>query len=361
MLNSFRATLIMFAFLVLPYGAAADLRIEKVAGGFVEPWAIAFLPDGGWLVTERGGNLNHVTEGGVRNAVAGLPAIHVEGQGGLLDVVVARDFQTTRTVFFSFTSGTRAGSGTVLASARLSADGRRLEDMRELFRMKTPSKGGRHYGGRIVEASDGALFLSLGERGDMDEAQNVGSHNGSIVRVSRSSGPMPGNPGLGGLPEIWSWGHRNPQGLALDGQGRLIAVEHGARGGDEVNVIRKGANYGWPVISYGRHYSGAKIGVGTSKSGLEQPAFYWDPSIAPSGVAILSGRGIPDWKGNLLVGSLKFDMISRLEWQNGRLVEVERIASRETRRVRDIREAPDGSVWFLSVDNGAVYRMVPFD
>jgi glucose/arabinose dehydrogenase len=226
--------------------------------------------------------------------------------------------------------------------------------------MEPGSTGGRHFGSRLIEGRDGFLYATLGDRGDRPSAQDLGRQNGSVIRIARDGSVPLDNPFVdtpGAQPEIWSYGHRNPQGAALDGSGNLWVVEHGARGGDEVNRVEKGANYGWPVISYGRHYSGLKIGEGTAKEGMEQPAHYWDPSIAPSGMMIYQGDMFPDWRGDIFVGSLKFEMISRLE--GNPLREVERIESAETARVRDITEAPDGSIWFLSVGQGAAYRITP--
>lgn len=336
------------------------LVVEAMATGLSEPWGLAFLPDGGFLVSERGGNLIHMRGDGASTRISGLPEVFARGQGGLLDVVAARDFTASRVIYFSYVARSGRSAGTHLAKARLSGDGTRLQDAQDLFAMQTSSGGGRHFGGRIVEARDGTLFLTLGERGDRDAAQDTSNHNGTIVRIS-PAGHAAGAGLNGALPDIWSFGHRNPQGAALDASERLWITEHGARGGDEVNLIRKGANYGWPVIAYGRHYSGLKIGEGTHRDGMEQPEFYWDPSIAPSGLMIYSGRLWPDWRGDFFVGSLKFDMISRLERQRGKLIEAERLAGPETGRVRDIREAPDGSIWFLSVDQGAVYRISPAD
>lgn len=212
----------------------------------------------------------------------------------------------------------------------------------------------------MVEAADGTLFVTIGDRGDRPEAQNGGSHNGTIIRVNRDGSIPRDNPFInasGVLPEIWSYGHRNAQGAGLDSKGRLWTAEHGARGGDEVNLIRKGRNYGWPVISYGRHYSGGKIGEGTAKDGMEQPTSYWDPSIAPSGLLVYQGGMFPEWRGDIFVGSLKSDYISRLEISGDKTREVEKISNATTERVRDLIEAPDGSIWFISVGNGAVYRM----
>ncbi len=338
---------------------AAGIRIERVLGGLEEPWGLAFLPGGGFLVTERDGRLLAAVEGrAVR--IGGLPEVALDGQGGLLDVMVPRDFARSREVVLSYAVRQGNGAGTALAVGRWDAGMERLADLRMLFQSAPGFRGGRHFGSRIVEAPDGRLFLTIGDRGEDMSAQDLSNHNGTVVRLNRD-GSVPGdNPFAdtpGARPEIWSYGHRNPQGAALDGAGTLWVAEHGARGGDEINLIRRGANYGWPVISYGRHYSGRRIGEGTAKPGLEQPAFYWDPSIAPSGMVVHSGRLFPDWRGQILVGSLNSDHIARVG--GAPLREIERIATPETARVRDVREAPDGSVWFLSVGNGAVYRMVP--
>ena len=231
-----------------------------------------------------------------------------------------------------------------------------------IFELAPGSSGGRHFGSRIVEGRDGHLYLTIGDRGDRPSAQDLGVENGSVVRVARDGAIPADNPfkgQAGARPGIYTYGHRNPQGAAMDQQGRIWVVEHGARGGDEVNLLAAGANYGWPVIAYGRHYSGAKIGEGTAKPGLEQPAHYWDPSIAPSGMMIYSGKLWPQWAGHIFVGSLKFDLISRLAGPANGLREVERMQWPETARVRDLREAPDGTIWVMSVGNGAIYRLSP--
>jgi glucose/arabinose dehydrogenase len=212
----------------------------------------------------------------------------------------------------------------------------------------------------VAEGPDGFLYVSVGDRGDRPSAQDVANENGAIVRLTRDGAVPEGNPLVGrdgARGGIWSWGHRNPQGMAFDAAGRLWAIEHGARGGDEVNLIRKGRNYGWPVISYGRHYSGLPIGEGTAKAGMEQPAHYWDPSIAPSGAAFVGAGMFKAWEGDMLTGSLNSDFLSRLEVDGTDMREVERIATPETRRVRDVAVGPDGAVWFLSEGNGALYRM----
>ena len=340
--------------------ATADgVRFDRVMSGLDEPWGLAFLPGGGFLVTERDGRLLAVREGEAVS-IGGLPEVEADGQGGLLDVMVPRDFARSREVFLSYAVRQGNGAGTALAVGRWEADTDRLADLRVIFESAPGFRGGRHFGSRIVEAPDGRIFLTIGDRGEDMSAQDLSNHNGTVVRINRDGTVPADNPFAGqsgARPEIWSYGHRNPQGAALDANGTLWTAEHGARGGDEINRIRRGANYGWPVISYGRHYSGRRIGEGTARPGLEQPEFYWDPSIAPSGMVVHSGRLFAGWRGQILVGSLNSDHIARVG--GSPLREIERIASPETARVRDIREAPDGSVWFLSVGNGALYRMVP--
>ncbi|WP_413718149.1 PQQ-dependent sugar dehydrogenase [Silicimonas sp. MF1-12-2] len=335
------------------------VQVDRVASGLDEPWAVGFLPDGSILVTERDGRLLRF-EDGRSSEIAGVPSVADVGQGGLLDLLVPRDFAESRELFFTYAKPQRKGEGTAVLRARLSDDGSTLEGTETIFELTEGSSGGYHFGSRIVEATDGTLFLTIGDRGDQPSAQDLRRENGSVVRIARDGSIPPDNPLVGqpdAKPAIWSFGHRNPQGAALDLDGNLVTVEHGARGGDEINRITPGANYGWPLISYGRHYSGQPIGVGTKAPGLEQPAFYWDPSMAPSGMMIYSGKLWPDWRGDIFVGSLKFDYIARLEGDP--LDEVEQLASDDTLRVRDIREAPDGTIWFLSVGNGALYRMSP--
>lgn len=337
----------------------AEITMTPMVRGLDEPWGIAHLPGGDLLITEKDGRVLLWQNGQTRD-VRGAPKVVERGQGGLLDVTVARDFATTRTVFFTYSKRQRGGAGTALAVAELSQDGSRLENLRDLFEMASGSSGGRHFGSRVVEARDGTLYVTIGDRGDRPAAQDRNNHIGTIVRINRDGSVPADNPFVGqnGIrPEIWSFGHRNPQGAGLDGSGRLWTAEHGARGGDEINLIRKGANFGWPVISYGRHYSGLKIGEGTQKAGMEQPASYWDPSIAPSGLLIYQGSMFPEWRGDMFVGSLKDDYIARLDIAGESTREVAQIRNEATERVRDIIEAEDGSIWFISVGKGAVYRM----
>ncbi len=353
------ATSLVLSAAVFSQALRADTVISAVVSGLDEPWGVDILPDGALILTEKDGRVLIARDGRLTE-VSGAPRVVDNGQGGLLDVTLARDFATSRSVFFSYSKRQQGGAGTALATAELSADNSRLENLRDLFVMAPGSSGGRHFGSRVVEASDGTLFMTIGDRGTRPSAQDRGSHAGSIIRVNRDGSIPRDNPFIaetGVLPEIWSYGHRNPQGAGLDARGQMWTAEHGARGGDEINLIRKGANYGWPVISYGRHYSGGKIGEGTSKAGMQQPASYWDPSIAPSGLLVYEGDMFPEWRGDMFVGSLKFDYIARLEISGQTTREVAKIENSSTERVRDIIEAPDGSILFISVGNGAVYRI----
>ncbi|WP_420587106.1 PQQ-dependent sugar dehydrogenase [Ruegeria sp.] len=339
--------------------SSGPVQVTQVISGLDTPWAVGILPDQSFLVTERDGELLYV-QGGKAKHVSGLPKVAANGQGGLLDVTIARDFAQSREVFLTFSKPQSNGAGTALSVARLSENGTRLTNLRVIFEAVPGGDTGRHFGSRVVEAEDGTLFVTIGDRGDRPSAQDRSNHMGSVIRVNRDGSVPADNPFLGqeGIrPELWSYGHRNPQGAGLDARGNLWVSEHGARGGDEVNLVQPGLNYGWPVISYGVHYSGQKIGEGNSKPGMEQPEHYWDPSIAPSGLMVYSGKLWPQWKGDIFVGSLKFDYIARLA--GSPLREVEQIKGPETERVRDIVEASDGAIWFISVGQGAVYRMIP--
>jgi len=346
--------------LASPAIAQESFVIQPMIERLDTPWAVAPLPEGGALITERDGSLI-LGKHGKKTRIRGVPNVVAQGQGGLLDITLAKDFERNRTLFLTYARRQEGGgSGTALARATYLEGAGTLQNVSEIFAMKPGSKGGRHFGSRVVEALDGTLFVTIGERGDRPSAQDLSRHNGSVIRVTPDGSVPADNPFVDSdiaMPEIWSFGHRNPQGAALDLQGRLWVSEHGARGGDEINRIERGKNYGWPVISYGRHYSGAKIGVGTTKAGMEQPAYYWDPSIAPSGLLIYSGSLFPDWQGDMFVGSLKFDYISRLS--GSPLREVEQIKTPQTTRVRDVVQAPDGAIWFISVGEGTVYRMTP--
>ncbi len=338
------------------------LAVEPVVTGLDQPWGFDFLPSGGGLlVTERDGRLLHIGADGGATSIDGVPEVFASEQGGLLDVAVAADFAASREIFLTYAAPQpRGGAGTALAVARLSEDAQRVEGLRVLFEAAEGFSGGRHFGSRVVEGRDGHLYVTIGDRGERRSAQDLGNHNGTVVRVARDGTVPASNPFVGragARPEIWSYGHRNPQGAALDASGQLWTVEHGARGGDEVNRVERGANYGWPVISYGRHYSGLPIGQGTEAEGMEQPLHYWDPSIAPSGLMIYSGALWPEWEGDFFAGSLNSGLISRID--GATFEEVERIEGPETERVRDIAEGPGGAIWFLSVGTGTLWRVTP--
>lgn len=338
--------------------AAGPMEIALVADGLDEPWALAFLPDGRFLVTERAGDLwLYAADGASRVAVGGVPVIADDGQGGLLDVMVPADFARSGEVWLSFAQPQGAGAGTAAAKGQLTADGN-LEGLQTVFRSPEGGSGGRHFGSRLVEGADGTVFLTIGDRGtgpEGMEAQDPARAEGKVIHLNRDGSAATTQEGM--LPGVFSLGHRNPQGAAVDAAGQLWVVEHGAQGGDELNLVQEGRNYGWPVIAYGENYGGGQIGVGAAQDGLEQPVIYWDPSMAPSGLMFYSGAGVADWAGDAFVGSLKFDYLGRLDADAG-FVE-ERISAPETARVRDIVEGPDGAIWFLSVGNGAVYRMRP--
>jgi glucose/arabinose dehydrogenase len=343
--------------------SAGPLRVETLARGLQNPWGLAVLPDGRYLVTERPGRLRIVAaDGALSPPVANVPTVFASGQGGLLGLALDPAFATNRTIFFSYAEPGDGGAGTAVARARLvEGAAPRLDEVTVIFRENRKSQGGRHFGSRLVFAPDGTLFVTLGDRGDPPRSQNLADHAAKIVRITRDGAAAPGNPFAGradARPEIFSYGHRNMQAATLDAQGRLWVVDHGARGGDEVNRVQAGRNYGWPVISYGREYSGFSIGEGTAKAGMEQPLFYWDPSIAPSGATFYSGKLIPAWRGNLLVGALRGALVSRVTVEGDRVQEAERLNLRA--RIRDVVEAPDGAILLLTDEgDGRILRLTP--
>lgn len=347
----------------------AGVALVPVATGLEHPWAVAFLPDGRILVSERPGRLRVVeADGTVGPAVAGVPRVAASGQGGLLDVVTDRDFSANRRVYFCFSEPAAAGasgSSTALARATLSADASALQDVRVIFSQRPKVNSALHFGCRIVQAADGNLFLTLGERYHYkDDAQRLDNHHGKIVRVTPDGAVPADNPFRnqpGALPEIWSLGHRNPQGATLGPDGRLWMHEHGPQGGDEVNLPEPGRNYGWPVITYGENYGGGSIGEGTAKAGLEQPVHHWTPSIAPSGMAfVTSDRYAPSWRGSLVVGSLKFGRLHRLTLNGDRVVADQIVLPRFGSRIRDVRQGPDGWLYVLTDSpQGRLLRLQP--
>ena len=344
------------------------VRVNVLTRGLEHPWSLAFLPDGGMLVTERAGRLRYVAADGALDPtpIAGLPeAVEEQGQGGLHDVVLHPDFGRNRLVYLAYGGRGAGGYGTELARARL--DGRRLADVEVLFRALPKASGGRHFGGRVVFDRAGHVFLTLGDFGERPRAQDLGDHAGSIIRLTEDGRTPPDNPfvsAAGARPEIFTWGNRNVQGAAINPwTGELWTHEHGPQGGDEVNVVRAGVNYGWPVVTYGRNYVfSTKIGEGTHREGMAQPLRQWTPSIAPSGMAFYDGDEFPGWRGSLLVGSLKFRLLARLEFEGERFVREEWMLEDAIGRVRDVRVGPDGLVYLLSDEwDGVVARLEPAD
>lgn len=347
---------------------AAALRTEVVASGLQNPWAVAFIGDGRMLVTERPGRLRVVdADGRLSEPVTGLPAIDAVGQGGLLDLVTDSDFARNRRIHFCFSEpGPGGANSTAMASARLSADARRLEDLKVIFSQQPKQVSRLHFGCRIAESPEGYLYLTLGDRYHrMADAQTLDNHHGKVIRVRKDGSAPPDNPFVGrtgALPEIFSYGHRNPQGAVWGPDGALWLSEHGPQGGDEINRPAAGRNHGWPVITYGENYGGGKIGDGlTAKAGMEQPLWQWTPSIAPAGMAFLqSDRYGPALKGSLLVGALKFRYLSRLEVSNGRVVREEKLLPDIGQRIRDVRQGPDGFIYLLTDErNGQLLRVLP--
>lgn len=341
----------------------AAVNVETVATGLEHPWAVDVLPDGTYLVTERPGRMRLVRDGKVSAPISGVPEVYAHGQGGLLDVALDPKFSSNRTLYFTASVAGEGGSGTAVFSARLSPDEKQLTDVKRIFVMNKLSRGNIQYGSRIVIARDGSLFVSLGDRGQQDRAQDFHDDAGSIIHIEADGSIPTDNPfkdGKRALPEIWSKGHRNPQGITFDSAtNRLYTVEHGARGGDEINTPEAGKNYGWPVISYGVNYSGTKIGVGTAKAGMEQPRFYWDPSIAPGAGVVYRGKMFPEWNGDFLVTALKFELLSRLNQDGkGKITEQERMFDGKFGRLRDITVAPDGALLITTdEDDGSLLRV----
>ena len=339
-------------------------NVETVAKGLEHPWGLAFLPDGRMLVTERPGRLRLVgREGKLSEPLAGVPRVYASGQGGLLDVALSPAFNKDRLVYLSFAEPGEGGAGTAVARGRLGEGG--LENVQVIWRQQPKVNGPNHWGSRIVFRPDGTLFVTLGDRFNYsDRAQDLSTTIGKIVRINPDGSPPKDNPFLGragARPEIWSIGHRNIQAAALQPDtGQLWTVEHGARGGDELNHPEGGKNYGWPVISYGVHYSFRKIGEGIAKEGMEQPVYYWDPVIAPSGMVFYTGDLFVGWNNNILIGSLTPGLLVRLVMKGGKVAQEERYLGDLRERIRDVRQASDGSLYLVTdARNGHIFRITP--
>jgi aldose sugar dehydrogenase len=348
--------------------SAVAFEVTVLARGLERPWAVEPLPGGDLLVTEKAGRMRIVSaSGAVGEPISGVPPVDARGQGGLLDVALGPAFDRDRTIYWSFSEPRQGGNATSVARGVLSKDRRRLDDVRVIFRAMPTYDGTMHYGSRLAFDRDGMLFVTLGERSDTEirpQAQRLDSHMGKVVRITPEGKPAPGNPFAGkpgALPETWSLGHRNVQAAAIDAKGRLWVVEHGARGGDEVNRVEKGRNHGWPVVAYGQEYSGRPIpDAVTAKPGFEQPVYYWDPVIAPSGAQFYDGDAFPAWRGSLFVGALREKRLVRLQMEGDRVAGEEHLLADRGERVRDVRQGPDGALYVVTdARDGEVWKIAP--
>nr|CAA6822537.1 MAG: PQQ-dependent oxidoreductase, gdhB family [uncultured Thiotrichaceae bacterium] len=342
---------------------SADSRAVKITEGLDHPWSMVFLASDEILISERAGSLRRIVKGELLSApVSGLPDIVEKGQGGLLGLALHPQFEQNRWLYFAYAAGnTSEGYSTHLARGRYS-DGK-LTDVQVLFAATPKTSGGRHFGGRVLFDRAGYVYLALGDRGDRELAQQLENHTGSLIRLHDDGRVPKDNPFVnkaGLMPEIYSYGHRNIQGLALNPfNGYIWSHEHGPQGGDEINLHKKGANYGWPVISYGEEYGGGAVGAGlNAQTGLEQPLHYWTPSIAPSGMTFYTGDRYLGWKGNLFVGSLKVSALVRLTFEGNKVISEERLLEDEIGRIRDVQQAPDGYLYVLTDESdGGLYRV----
>lgn len=343
--------------------AKDPFRIVTVAKGLAHPWGLAFLPDGRMLVTERVGRLRIVSaDGRLSPPVKGLPKIAAVGQGGLLDVVLHPKFSENKLIYMSFSESGDGGVGTAVVRGRFEND--RLQEAKIIFRQKPKLRGGRHFGSRLVFAPDGTLYVSMGDRGEMKQSQDPSNHVGTVARINDDGSVPTDNPFVGNksrLPEIYTYGNRNVQGMALNPMtGAVWAHEHGPQGGDELNILKAGVNYGWPAITYGVDYGGAVISKDSARPGMEQPVIHWTPSIAPSGMAFYTGDKFPEWKGNIFVGALKYRQLRRLVLKGDVVVEQHTLLAEFDERIRDVRSGPDGYIYVLTDDSeGVVARLEP--
>lgn len=344
------------------------IRVTRVAGGLEHPWSIAFLPDGRYLVTERAGRLNLITPDGSITPISELPPLVYRHQGGLFDITLHPDYESNGWIYISYARGNWRGSESWLTVIRARLDGHRLSDVERIFSQDHSNFPGMHYGARMAWLPDGTLLLTVGDRQTQVElAQDSSHHTGSILRLTDGGGAPDDNPLVGtqgARPEIYSWGHRNPQGLVVDpGNGQIWATEHGPLGGDELNLIQPGRNYGWPIVSRGRHYdTGEPFGEARSLSGMEDPVYEFPPTLAPSGLAMVTSPRFPGWRGNLLAGGLRGVQLRRLVLEDGKVVHDEQMLTGEIGRIRDVREGPDGHIYLLTDhEDGALYRIEAVD
>jgi glucose/arabinose dehydrogenase len=347
--------------------------VQVVARGLAKPWAVEPLPDGSLLVSEKAGRLRIVSASGqIGEPIAGVPEVDARGQGGLLDVALSPNFATDRTIFWSFTEPRDGGNGTSVARGVLSADRGRLEQVRVILHTRPTYANNMHYGSRLAFGPDGMLYVTMGERSAREtrpQAQEPGSHLGKTLRINPADGSAPRDNPLvgtaGALPEIWSIGHRNIQAAAFDPEGRFWTIEHGTRGGDELNRVEPGKNYGWPIVAYGIEYQGGQItsalgAATTQRAGTEQPVYYWDPVIAPSGAQFYTGAAFPAWRNSLFIGGLASMRLVRLTIENNRVTGEEHLLGDRNKRIRDVRQGPDGALYIVTdEDNAELWRIVP--
>ena len=359
--------LIFFSFIVFAQLFSSEkhrFEIEPIAQNLVHPWSFAFLPDGKILVTERGGKLLLIDKAGQNRPISGLPKINAYGQGGLLDVVLDPDYINNNQIYLSYAGKQGKNYGTEVLRATFNGEDK-LDDVRVIFRQSDKTNSSRHFGSRMLFDKDGHLFITLGDRADRPRAQSLSDHAGSLIRIDKEGGVPQDNPFVAdnrALPEIYTYGNRNIQGIAMHPiTGELYTHEHGPQGGDEINRMVAGANYGWPIVTYGVNYGiGTKIGEGVEKEGMTPSIHYWVPSIAPSGMTFYNGDQFPNWQGNLFVGSLKFGQLVRLVMEDGKIVDEERMLTGKIGRIRDVRQGPDGLLYLLTdQDRGLLVRLVP--
>jgi glucose/arabinose dehydrogenase len=348
--------------------SSAAFDVTVIAKGLEDPWAVEPLPGGDFLVTEKPGRLRIVSaKGDIGQPIAGLPQVDARGQGGLLDVALSPKFESDRTIYWSYSEPRQGGNGTSVARGVLSPNRASLEQVRVIFRATPTFDGTMHYGSRLAFGTDAMLYITLGERSDKSirpQAQQLNSHMGKIIRISPDGSVPADNPFVGrkdALPEIWTLGHRNVQSSAFDTQGRFWIVEMGPKGGDELNLIEKGKNYGWHLVTYGEEYSGEPVPNSvTARAGFEQPVYYWDPVIAPSGAQFYTGDAFPGWRGNLFVGALREQRLVRLVIEGNRVVGEEHLLTDRGQRIRDVRQGPDGALYVVTDQtNGELWKIAP--
>jgi glucose/arabinose dehydrogenase len=339
--------------------------IETVVDGLENPWSVDFLPDGRMLVTEKPGRLRIIENGQLSEPVKGLPEITAKGQGGLLDIALDPDYKNNQIIYLSYSAKGKGGIGTEVVKGKLV--GNELKDTQIIFKLSPKSNTAHHFGSRLLFGKDGTLFITLGDRGEQDRAQDISDHRGSLIHINKDGSVPEDNPFVNNpnaKPEIYTYGNRNMQGIAMHPEtGDVWTVEHGPQGGDELNLMKPGVNYGWPVITYGANYgTGTKIGEGTEKEGMSQPKHYWLPSIATSSLLFYTGNKFPNWKGNAFVSSLKFGQLARLEMEGNKIVKEERLIDGKVGRIREVQQGLDGYIYMITDEsNGRLLKIKPVD